>query len=513
MSTPIPSNRATFSTEEVCRVTGGTLLCSTNDSATGSATGLPSTPLTGVAVDSRQVQPGGLFVALVGGSTDGHRYIGTAVEMGAQALLVQHGPAHVPESVVQIQVPDTLVALGQLAHHHRLQWARKAKGRALVGLTGSVGKTTTKELLAAALQACGRRVLKTLGNLNNRIGVPMTLLTLDDTHDCGVIEMGTSLPGEIDILARIVQPDHGLLTAVAASHTEGLGTLKDVRREKWSLFRHVAPGGVVVIPQSEAEPHPEDLTGHCVVTFGTSDFGASGDGTAHSQIAVQWKDWSYQETALHGFAFTIAGEAYRASMALMGAPAGINAAAVLAMVHGMGCSVPRALQGLAGVAPVPGRLSPRSHSSGALVIDDSYNANPTSMTEALRTAAHVHTQRGGKGALHLCLGDMGELGERSRVFHLQVLALAAQLQPRQLCLVGPEFRKATQQLRRQPDRVDEGTDRSSGLCVVDDVQQAIQSFQPPDHVGDVVLIKASRSVALDRLVDHLCPPMPGEAVP
>ena len=192
MATPIPANQATFHRDEVVSATGGTSGGPTWESASG------------VVTDSRAIQPGNLFVALRGERFDAHEFAAQAVDAGATAVVVERGTP-LPDHVSTVEVDDTLLALGDLARAHREKWNGK-----VIGITGSVGKTTTKDLAASALQSAGYRVLKTAGNLNNRIGVPMTLFQLDATVDMAVIEMGTSEPGEIARLAEIAAPDVGI---------------------------------------------------------------------------------------------------------------------------------------------------------------------------------------------------------------------------------------------------------------------------------------------------------------
>ncbi|MBW2224131.1 MAG: UDP-N-acetylmuramoyl-tripeptide--D-alanyl-D-alanine ligase, partial [Deltaproteobacteria bacterium] len=193
-----------------------------------------------MATDSRAVEPGNLFVALRGERFDAREFVTQAVDAGAAAVIVERG-ASLPGHVSAVEVADTLLALGDLAKVHRAAWNGK-----VVGITGSVGKTTTKDLVAAALQSSGHRVLKTAGNLNNRIGVPMTLFQLDETVDTAVIEMGTSEPGEIARLAEIAAPDIGIVTRASMAHTEGLGSVEAVADEKVSLLHAIAPDGVAV---------------------------------------------------------------------------------------------------------------------------------------------------------------------------------------------------------------------------------------------------------------------------
>ncbi|MGE3635848.1 MAG: Mur ligase family protein, partial [Sandaracinaceae bacterium] len=205
MATPIPDNEASFDADEL-------------SAAVGPRVRGEGRAVRGVVLDSRRVGPGNVFVALRGEQHDAHRFVESAVASGAAAVIVDREIG--PLDVDVYRVPDTLAALGALGALHR------ARSRAeVIAVTGSVGKTTTKELIAAALRGMGRTVLATAGNLNNRIGVPMTLLSITDAHDAAVIEIGMSIPGEIADLARMTAPHVGVVTAVAEVHTEGVGGL------------------------------------------------------------------------------------------------------------------------------------------------------------------------------------------------------------------------------------------------------------------------------------------------
>ncbi len=219
MATPIPQNEATFVLGEMAATCSGRI-----------DPGCAGKRVRGVVTDSRAVQPGQLYVALRGETHDGHKFLAQAHAQGACAALVERAdqaPAGLPIVVVQ----DTRRALGDLAHLHRSRWAKP-----VVAITGSAGKTTTKELTAAVLGALGHNVLRTQGNLNNDIGVPMTLLGLTAAHDVAVIELGTSAPGEIARLAQIARADVGVVTTVSLAHTAGLGTLAAVADEKCALL-------------------------------------------------------------------------------------------------------------------------------------------------------------------------------------------------------------------------------------------------------------------------------------
>ena len=238
MATAIPLNRATFTVEEIARATGGVIL-------RGGGTS------TGVSTDSRAVASGGAFVALSGERFDAHDFLSAATMRGARTLVIAKGGSEVASSAAVVKVADTKVALGALARAHREKW--RGAERRLVAITGSAGKTTTKTVLARLLaSASGQGVHASVGNLNNEIGVPMTLLGLEDTHRYGVVEVGTSQSGEIARLSAIARPDVAVLTLVAAAHTQGIGSIDDVAIEKGALFAALPADGLAVVNGDDA---------------------------------------------------------------------------------------------------------------------------------------------------------------------------------------------------------------------------------------------------------------------
>ncbi|HEX4355368.1 MAG TPA: Mur ligase family protein, partial [Polyangiales bacterium] len=229
MATAIPANEAAFTLEEIAACTGGRVSASKAEAS-----------IRGVVTDSRAVKPGQLYVALRGEHHDGHRFLQPSAAQGAAAALVEtedKAPAGLPLVVV----PDTRRALGELARAHRTRWGGK-----LIAITGSAGKTTTKELTAAALRALGHRVLSTEGNLNNEIGLPMTLFGLGAQHDLAVVEIGTGGPGEIAWLAYVGRPEIGVVTTVSLAHAEKLGSLDGVADEKTALLRALPSDGAAI---------------------------------------------------------------------------------------------------------------------------------------------------------------------------------------------------------------------------------------------------------------------------
>ena len=234
MSTPIGTDHAALDARTVAAATGGTVVRAAQQVARG------------ITTDSRAVVRGGAFVALAGERYDGHDFVASAIEAGASLVVVQTGRAPADTRADVVEVPDTLTAWGDIARHHLQAWREAVPGRRVVGITGSAGKTTTKELCAALLGAVAP-CHATAGNLNNRIGLPAVVLQLEPVHRYAVLEMGMSLPGEIAALASVATPDVGVIVNVGLAHAGGVGgTLEDVLREKGALFEGVRPGGHLV---------------------------------------------------------------------------------------------------------------------------------------------------------------------------------------------------------------------------------------------------------------------------
>ena len=275
MATPLPSNHAEIGVAEAVAATRGTLVRGAGDRKAR-----------GFTTDSRAVAAGGAFVALRGERSDGHDHLGKAIEAGAGLVVVERGrtPGHSPDGVAAVEVDDTLVAWADLARVHLARWRSRRTDARVVAITGSAGKTTTKEITAALLRA-QVEVHATAGNLNNRIGVPAVVLGLEPGHRVAVLEMGMSVPGEIALLGAIAVPDVAIVTNVGLAHAGGVGgSVADVAREKGALFAALGPAGVAVVNADDPQVMAQARDRHRgpAVTFGRAEGAAvraSLDGT------------------------------------------------------------------------------------------------------------------------------------------------------------------------------------------------------------------------------------------
>jgi UDP-N-acetylmuramoyl-tripeptide--D-alanyl-D-alanine ligase len=347
-------------------------------------------PFLGVSTDTRQLAPGSLFFALQGPNFDGHGFVEAAREQGAVAAAVTR-PCQ--SRLPQVEVADTRLALGRLSAHWRQQFSLP-----VVAITGSNGKTTVRAMTAAILSCCGR-TLSTQGNLNNDIGLPLTLARLGKDDQYAVLEMGASHPGEIDYLAAIAQPSIAVITNAGPAHLEGFGDLQGVAQAKGELFARLGKDGVAVINADDAfAPLWRELAGHCRVV----EFGLQGAGVT--------ADWQGDVTGSDICLQTPAGSV-EFRLPLPGRHNVMNALAACAVAQAAGAGLDAVRRGLESLSPVAGRLNVYSLPGGVTLIDDTYNANP----ESLQAALGVLALAGGEA--WLVLGDMGELGAGAAELH------------------------------------------------------------------------------------------------
>jgi UDP-N-acetylmuramoyl-tripeptide--D-alanyl-D-alanine ligase len=435
--------------------------------------------LAGASIDSRAVGASELFVAIVGPNNDAHDYLAGAAASGAGGLLIERGralPDELPGDLAVIAVDDTTHALGRLAHGHRAGFAGP-----VVAITGSNGKTTTKEMCAAILSVlapCG----KTLGNLNNHYGLPLTLLRRDDDDASLVVEMGMNHRGEIAELVLIARPTVGLITNIGSAHIEHLGSLEEIALEKGDLVAGLAADATAVINADDPRVSAQaERTRASVLRFGS---GAGVDVRAVDPVRSGESGWKFElETPSGRVPVEIDG---------LGETTWRNALAAAAAAFAAGASPEQLAEGLGHYVGVAGRLEHSLLPSGAMAIDDSYNANPQSMEVALRLLAEL----GETGRSFAVLGDMGELGPAARDAHRRTGTLAAELGIDFLFALGAhaeEVRAGALAGGMAAKRIVIGTDAES---LADDLHERLER-------GDRVIVKGSRAMKMERVVRRL----------
>nr|WP_208296241.1 UDP-N-acetylmuramoyl-tripeptide--D-alanyl-D-alanine ligase [Telluria antibiotica] len=421
----------------------------------------------GVSTDSRQVMPGSLFVALRGERFDAHDFLGQLVGNPVAAVVVERLPDNYP--LPAVVVPDTLAALGRIGNFWRRRFAIP-----VIGVTGSNGKTTVKEMISAILVAAfgaeGR--LATQGNLNNEIGVPLTVTRLTTAHQAAVVELGMNHPGEIARLAAIAEPTVALVNNAQREHQEFMHTVEAVARENGAVLQALPADGVAVFPgDDEYTALWRELAGdRKVMTFGLDDrcdvratYTATGFG---SELAVQ------------------AGvERFTINLSAAGVHNVRNALAAIACALAAGVPVDAIVRGLEAFAPVSGRLQRKQATCGATVIDDSYNANPDSVRAAIDVLAQYPAPR------ILVLGDMGEVGTQGPEFHQEIGAYAASRGIDTVLATGDLARHMTGSGAQHYEQFDE-------LLAALDQRLGSKS-------DATVLVKGSRFMKMERVVQHL----------
>jgi UDP-N-acetylmuramoyl-tripeptide--D-alanyl-D-alanine ligase len=437
----------------------------------------------GAACDSREVKPGRLFFALPGERVDGFDFCGAAAQAGAAAVVVaaNRGQPAGCKGIPVIAVADPRRALGDLAAAVR----KKYRGR-VVGVTGSNGKTTTKELIAAALSPAGQ-VLRTQGNLNTDVGLPLTVLEATGKETFWVLEMAMRAPGEIAYLARIAQPHVAVVTNVAAAHLGRLGSLDAVARAKGEIFSGLAPDGIAVLPVDEPRLEPEVAK---LPEARKRRFGFAGSASARAFVRIM--EFIPDGAAGSRVRLSVGCEPVVLRLSLAGEHNARNAAAALAVSNALGVPLLPAAAALQH-ATLPPHRSHVFSLGGRTVLDDCYNANPTSMAAALRTLVG---SAGRFGRAFAILGDMLELGEAAADLHQAVGQDAVKIGVAGLAVVGSLGAK-----------IAEGA-RTAGLpatraVVFDDPETAAQTVSTWTAPGDWILVKASRGMRLERAVEAL----------
>ncbi len=432
-----------------------------------------------VVIDSQKVKKGSVFIAIKGTNFDGHSFLRAALRRGAGCLVVHRRPAtSLSSNATIIKVPNTLEALGNLAHYRRKKVAPK-----VLAITGSNGKTTVREMVAAILARASIQgkslrggVLKTEGNYNNLVGLPLTLHRLRGKEKVAVLELGTSCPGEIRRLTQIAEPDIGLITSVAPAHLEGLGSLAGVAREKGDLFRGMGPGGIAVVNVDDpwVRRLGEKFQGKKIT------YGKKGEVSGESEKLLD----------AGGMEFTLRVGKARRRIRLKGSGKHTltNAVGAAAMAYGLGADLEAVQRGLEAVKPFPMRMTMKRW-KGIGIINDAYNANPVSMEAALKTLAEI---KGGREKIAV-LGDMLELGKESRKYHLELGKQVARCRMNYLYLLGKqasEVKKGALLGGMEEERVILGKSH----------KEIAKKIRGQVRRGDWLLFKGSRAMSMEKVL-------------
>ncbi|MDO8700458.1 MAG: UDP-N-acetylmuramoyl-tripeptide--D-alanyl-D-alanine ligase [Deltaproteobacteria bacterium] len=460
-----------WSQAEILAATGGKIMRQGHETRFGE-----------VVTDSHKVKNGSVFVALKGERHDGHRFVGEAVRRGARCVII-HRPVPVSAfgQAIAIRVRDTLRALGDLAHYRREKFAPR-----VLAITGSNGKTTTKEMVAAILEEAALdgqplrgRVLKTEGNFNNLVGLPLTLLRLRRGDKVAVVELGTNHPGEIQRLAEIADPDMGIITSVGAAHLEGLNSLAGVAREKGALYQNIRAGGAIAV----------NLDDPWVKRLGARFKGRKITYGKRGHVHVR----SWRARGAKGLEISLQAGRKRCRVTLnyLGRHNIANALGAAALTLGAGIDLTAVRRGLAKVRPFSMRMQIENW-RGVGIINDTYNANPASMNAALETLAEMKC-RGDKIAV---LGDMFELGKHSAKEHRRLGQRVAKARIDALYFLGDravEVRKGA--LR--------GGLREEQIVIGRDHADMARRLRDRVKRGDWLLFKGSRGMRMENILHEL----------
>ena len=428
-------------------------------------------PVTAVCTDSRKIAPGCLFLPWVGERFDGHDFIDRALDAGAAGCLCARRPELLRPDKFYIQVADTRLALRALASAYRDRFAIP-----FVQVTGSVGKTTTKEMLAAVLGA-KLRVLKTPENFNNDIGTPLTLLGLGPEHQAAVIETGMNHFGEIEYLGAMVRPDVAVISNIGDAHIEFLGSREGILQAKCEIFQHLRSGGLAVLNGDDALLNTVEAGDFRIVRCGQS---------AHCDVRIT----EIADHGVEGITCTVvtARDSYALSIPAPGAYMAYSASIAVAVGEELGLSREEIIRGVGQYEPAGSRMRVIRLPEGRMILDDCYNANPQSVTAALEVLAKTDCDR--KVAV---LGDMGELGDLTEQAHYNMGALAAML--------GVDFVVA---IGTKAAKIADGTAQSGGEVLhFATKEEALSELREQLGPNTAMLVKASHSMHFGALVEEL----------
>ena len=434
----------------------------------------------GISTDSRTIKRGQIFWALQGERFDGHDYIENALEAGASGVVVSR-----KELVKKwggtdccvIYVNDTLKALGDLA-----SWWRKGHRALVAGITGSAGKTTTKEMIALIL-GTRHQVLKNHGNLNNLIGLPMTLLRLGRQHGRAVVEMGMNRPGEIARLTQVADPDIGLITNVGKAHLEGLGDLLGVARAKLEMAQHLREDAILIL-NGDDQVLMECASG-IEREFATFGFGPNNHFRADN---VNFREHGNAE-----FEIIFKNQRKKIRLKVPGVQNVMNALAAASVTLSMGETLEAVCTGLEQFKGIKGRFVLRDLGKGITLIDDTYNANPLSLRAALDSLGRMV---GRFDSVIIGLSDMLELGSEAKELHYEAGKWVGQLGPKLLVVTGELAREMAKAA------VESGLSHSQ-VYAAKDTEEMTEVIKKSLRPGDTILLKGSRRTGLDKVVDGL----------
>ena len=439
--------------------------------------GASDTVLRAVCTDTRAVLPGSLFVAIRGPRHDAHSFLDAALAGGAAALLVERADAVPSDCTVPVTVVrDTTAGLGSLAAGHRGRFHGP-----VIAITGSNGKTTTKEMLAAILSVTGP-CLKNRGNLNNQFGLPLTLLEREAEHRALVVEVGMNHRGEIAPLAAIAAPTVGVITNVGTAHIEHLGSQEEIALEKGDLIAALPPEGVAVLNADDPRVMAQaPRTPARVMSFGRSE-------------GADFRAEAVQALPEGGFAFDLRWEKahYEVRVAGLGEPTVINTLAAAAAAVAAGARLTDVVRGLAAYRGIQGRMARVDLGDGRVLIDDTYNANPQSTEAALHSLARW--SEGGRALA--VLGSMGELGDTAEQAHQEIGRLAAELGLERLFTYGDHADELAAGAAAAGLASDQVVVAHSHEELTEAVIAALQE-------GDWVLVKGSRAMEMERVVEGM----------
>ena len=456
--------------EEVLRATGGKIL-----------QGEEKAFFQGISTDSRMISEGELFIALKGPRFDGHHFALKALEKKAGGVVIEEDKAgdirwngYRPKTVIVVK--DTLRALGDLARERRRKYRTP-----VVALTGSNGKTTTKEMISVCLETTFP-ILKTRENLNNLIGLPLTLLNLTEKERVVILEMGMNVPGEVRRLTEIAEPDVGLITNIQRVHLEGMGSLERVKEEKGELFRRMRRDGTILVNQND--PHVIDLASEFPgqkITYGVE-----------KSADVMAKEIQLRGTKGTSFKLILEGEEIEVALPLLGRHFVPNALCAIAVASLFGIEVKKSKEAIEDFQPFHMRMEIIHLEGGKTLINDSYNANPRSMELALETLAEMK----GKGRAIAVLGDMMELGDFTEEAHRQLGEKVEDLSIDLLITMGEKAPLVVESAIRhgfEPKRTRVVESHSEATSILKEVAQD----------GDWILVKGSRRMAMEKVVEGL----------